>query len=236
MLIATPARAPAGVPRRARGADGLAVAAVARRPVPADPERRPDRPRRRARRHGPHRAGRRGDAGRHPRPGGLLDRGRARQRAGRDGARTGRPGGRVLARPGVLGEGVRRLRRPLADHADDERRGAGAGAGVPRGDDGDVRADHVHRRHRAGGAPGRPARGVAAGEPARADRDDHAAHPADAAPVPRDAGADRRGQPDPARADHGHPGDPGVRATPPSSSASTRRTATSWRSRWASRG
>ena len=156
---------------------------------------------------------RRLDARRHAAADRLLDRRGLLRRAHRDGLRPRRPG------------------RGLPSRRPSSRRARSASFGAPSlitRTTNDVQqvqmlvlmsvhdagrgADHVHRRHRSW----RCSEDIGlswlmAGVRAGARRRDRADHRADGAAVPAHAGADRRGQPGAARADHRHPRGAGVR-------------------------
>src|SRR6185437_3515898 len=93
------------------------------------------------------------------------------------------------------------VRDAVADHPDHERRPAGAAAGPDDTDDHGLRADHVHRRDRAGPAPRRAAVGTAVGGDPDTRRDRDADHHAHAAAVPAHPDATGPDQPRAAGAD-----------------------------------
>ena len=103
------------------------------------------------------------------------------------------------------------VRRSVADHPRDQRRPAGADAGADGRDADGVRADHDGRGPGDGRA--RQCRTVLAGRRGRprAGPPDRLHRQPDGAQLPEDAGADRRGQPRAAGADHRRPGGPRVR-------------------------
>ena len=72
------------------------------------------------------------------------------------------------------------------------------------------RPHHHHRRHHPGGARGRAALARPGGGHPPAGGPHRTGDLADGPPVPAHAGAHRPGQPDPARADHRHPGGAGL--------------------------
>ena len=105
------------------------------------------------------------------------------------------------------------VRRAVADHPHHQRRAAGADAGADDLHDDGLGADHVRRRHRHGAAPGR--RRCPGCWWSRCPCWSSCVGLIICRMLPlfrHDAEAHRRGQPGAARADHRHPGDPGVRA------------------------
>ena len=130
---------------------------------------------------------------------------------GRHAVRSGRPRRAVPPGHRLLHPGGEPLRRTVADHPDHQRRHPGADA---RGDvlhPAGRRADHHRRRRVHGGPRGRRPVVDPAGQRPGPGGQRRLRRLADGPDVPDDAGAHRPGEQGAPRADHRHPGGPGLR-------------------------
>ena len=124
-------------------------------------------------------------------------------------------GRRLPPGPGVLRPRGRPVRRAVADHPDHQRRAAGPDAGADDLHADGVGPDHVRRRHHPGAAPGRAAVRRCCSSRCRCWSSSSGLIIRRMRPLFRlmQTRIDTH-QPGAARADHRHPGDPGVRPRP----------------------